>query len=98
MRPLLLTHYFFILIDDDFGWCRNSKREITDVLARADEDSAAIKLSTLGNIASIGGSVISAIHNLFSSGSQQQKREFLEILQRAAVEDGFVARSLNELD
>lgn len=86
-----LTHWWF-------RFCRNSKREFTDVLARADEDSAAIKLSTLGNIASIGGSVISAIHNLFSSGSQQQKREFLEILQRATAEDAFVARSLNELD
>lgn len=44
------------------------KRDVLELLARADttDESDAIKLSTLGSIAGIGGSVISAIHNLFS--------------------------------
>lgn len=44
------------------------KRDVLEFLARAEttEESDAIKLGTLGNIASIGGSVISALHNLFS--------------------------------
>lgn len=66
----------------------NQKREFEELLARAaDDEAAAIKLSTLGNIASIGGSVISAIHNLFSSNNQSQKREFMELLARATSED-----------
>ena len=44
-----------------------SNRDFEDVLARADttDESGALKLGDVANIASIGSSVISAVENIF---------------------------------
>lgn len=46
------------------------------------DDSGAISFSTIKDVASIGGSVISAVHNLFGGSNQQTQRDVLELLVR----------------
>lgn len=46
------------------------------------DDSGALSFSTIKDVASIGGSVISAVHNLFGGNNQQTQREVLELLAR----------------
>ncbi|KAI0089733.1 hypothetical protein BDY19DRAFT_905487 [Irpex rosettiformis] len=52
-------------------------------------DSGAVKLGNIADVASIGSSVVSVIHNLFGGSSNQQRRDELESL---------LARAQNELD
>lgn len=46
------------------------------------DDSGALSFSTIKDAASIGGSVISAVHNLFGGSNQQTQREVMELLAR----------------
>lgn len=59
--------------------------ELESLLARVDsgDESDAIKLGTVANIASIGSSIVSAFHGLFGG----QKREDIEELLARAFDD-----------
>lgn len=66
--------------------------ELESLLARVDsgDESDAIKLGTVANIASIGSSIVSAFHGLFGG----QKREDIEELLARAFDDGSSAMIL----
>lgn len=78
---------------------QQKQRDIIELLTRDDseDDSGAISLSAIKDIASIGSSVASAIGSLFHSSNQQQRRELLEILARDDSYDETGAISLSAI-
>ena len=93
------------VFDKLFGGNDNQRRELVELLSRAEVDeSGALKLpsfGTLGNIASIGLTRPRILAPLFggsSDNNQQQRRDFTDLLVREMISARSQARSLEDLD